>query len=360
MSTRVLIVDDSVVARQALGRLIARHPDIEVLRPAADGQLALARIESDHPDVVILDVEMPVMNGLETLGEIRRRWATLPVIMFSSLTEGGAATTIEALALGASDYLAKPGTTSDGRRTLECVAEELVTKIHALGPVLKPAAPPPVPASAMPARPHTRRRAAADDRVDALVIGCSTGGPNALAAVLPRLPADFPVPILVVQHMPATFTRHLAERLDRQCQLKVREASAGQRVDPGEIALAPGDYHMLVRQSAGSAIVDLTQTDKVQSCRPAVDPLFTSAAAAFGSGLLGLVMTGMGRDGLDGAAAIHAAGGRVLVQDHATSVVWGMPGCIAEAGLADAILPLEQIPEHLIAACSQTSAPTRP
>lgn len=349
MSIRVLIVDDSIAARQSLGRLLGAQPDIEALRPAANGELAIARIACESPDVVILDVEMPVMDGLSALRVIRQSNPKLPVIMFSSLTEAGTSTTIDALASGASDYVAKPSALAGARRTLEQVADELIIKVRAL-------AGPPPDANANPEERAQRRKQAPTqgprpESIEAVVIGSSTGGPNALAQILPQLPADLPVPLLIVQHMPALFTKHLAERLNRESRVTVFEGRNGCVVRPGEVAIAPGGFHMLTSFDAGQVTIRLTKSEKVQSCRPAVDPLFASAAKSFGNRVLAIVLTGMGQDGHAGTESIYETGGVVIAQDEATSVVWGMPKCIAEAGLADDVLPINLIAERIKATC---------
>jgi two-component system chemotaxis response regulator CheB len=352
---RVLVVDDAVVVRRMLSDILAEDPAIEVAATAANGRLALAKLDQVSPDVVVLDVEMPEMDGLATLAEIRRTRPRLPVIMFSTLTERGAATTLDALALGASDYITKPTSAGglDAARTR--VRAELGAKIRALCG----RAPRPAPAATAPlARPAARQAAPrlpglVAARPAALVVGVSTGGPNALAALLPALPADFPLPVLVVQHMPPLFTRFLAERLASRAELRVAEGVDGEPVVPGRVYIAPGDQHMTLERVAGdgasrSVRLRLDREPPENSCRPAVDPLFRSAAGLYGAGTVALILTGMGHDGLRGCAAVREAGGRVLVQDEATSVVWGMPGSVAEAGLADRVLPLEAIGPELV------------
>ena len=318
---------------------LAGNPDIEVIGTAPDGPIALGRIPTMKPDVVTLDVEMPGMDGIQTLKEIRRLHPTLPVIMCSAITDAGAAITLEALSLGASDYVTKPH--SEG---LEAAAlhlrGELVARILALVPRSK--IPPPHKPIFLP------RRKAAAHRVDIVAIGTSTGGPNALAQVLPHLAADFPVPVVVVQHMPRTFTRLLAERLNALCSLNVREAEAGAPVRPGTVWLAPGDYHLVIERLRTGVIVGLNHDEPENSCRPAVDVLFRSVAAAFGPFSLGVVMTGMGADGARGAEGIREAGGQVFVQDEASSTVWGMPGAVVQAGAADKILPLHEIGPEIV------------
>ncbi len=350
---RVLVVDDAVVIRRLLSDILAADPAIEVAGVAANGRIALQKLEQVNPDLVILDVEMPELDGLATLAELRKRWRRLPVIMFSTLTERGAATTLEALALGATDYFTKPSNSGSMALAAQRVREELVPRIKQLcgrASAPAPGSAAPAPAAAVRPAPAAPRRVAPALPPEAVVIGVSTGGPNALAEVLPALPADFPVPVLVVQHMPPVFTRFLAERLDTRCKLRVVEATAGMPVQAGTIYVAPGDWHMVAER--GGALtpprIRLHQGPLENSCRPAVDPLFRSAVECWGGALLGVVLTGMGQDGLRGAEAIHDAGGQVLAQDEATSVVWGMPGFVANSGFADRVLPLGEVAGEIV------------
>ncbi|HEX6674922.1 MAG TPA: chemotaxis response regulator protein-glutamate methylesterase [Actinomycetes bacterium] len=356
-AVRVLVVDDSVVVRRLVTRLLDEDPGIEVAGVAADGRRALAVLPQVHPDVVVLDVEMPELDGLATLAAIRERHPHVRVIMFSSLTERGAATTLEALALGASDYVTKPPALSPSDAVLDEVREQLVTKVRVLGDRSERAragagAPPARGWQAGPARPVGPVPAAAAprhraERVEVVAVGSSTGGPNALGELLAGLPADFPAPVLIVQHMPPLFTRMLAERLDAGCPLTVAEAVPGAELRPGEVWLAPGGRHLLVERQAGVVRLATSQAPPENSCRPSVDVLFRSVSAAYGDAALGVVLTGMGRDGVAGSAALRAGGGQVLVQDKASSVVWGMPGLVAEAGMADQVVPLDQLAAEL-------------
>jgi two-component system chemotaxis response regulator CheB len=336
-SVRILVVDDSVVIRKLLCDTLSKEPEMEVVGSASDGRIALAKISQLHPDLITLDVEMPVMNGLETLGEIRKSHPMLPVIMFSTLTERGAAATLEALSLGASDYATKPSNTGSPAAAIEAIRAELIPKIRALCPVVSPK-PKLVPHPSLAARIRPRSHP-----FEIVAIGVSTGGPNALAEVLPQIPQDFPVPIVVVQHMPPIFTRLLAERLARQSKIPVSEGSAGASLAPGHAWVAPGDFHMTVERSGLTRRLALNQTAPEHSCRPAVDVLFRSVATAYGANTLAVVMTGMGADGVLGARKIREAGGEVIIQDEASSVVWGMPGLVYDAGQADAVYPLVQL-----------------
>ncbi len=334
---RILVVDDSVVIRKLLSETLSGDSAIEVIGTASDGHIALAKILSLKPDLVTLDIEMPVLDGLKTLAALRKAHPRLPVIMFSTLTEHGAAATLDALALGASDYATKPSNTGSPAASIERIRTELIPKIKALcgaGPSKLP--------SLSAARPQTRR-VGPNPRIDIVAIGTSTGGPNALAEVLPRIPADFPVPIVVVQHMPPIFTRLLAERLSKQSAIAVEEGRAGAILAPGHAWIAPGNFHMQVIRSGTDWRLALNQKAPENSCRPAVDVLFRSVASVFGAHVLGVVMTGMGSDGVLGAQEIRDAGGNVIVQDERTSVVWGMPGLVHASGLADAVYPLDRL-----------------
>ncbi len=355
-AVRVLVVDDSVVVRRLVTRLLDEDPGIEVAGVAADGRRALAVLPQVDPDVVVLDVEMPELDGLATLAAIRERHPRVRVIMFSSLTERGAATTLEALALGASDYVTKPPALSPSDAVLAEVREQLVTKVRVLGDRSEreragAGAPAAWSRRDEPARPAAAVPAAAGrhgaERVEVVAVGCSTGGPNALGELVGGLPADFPVPVLVVQHMPPLFTRMLAERLDAGSALTVAEAVPGAEPRQGEVWLAPGGRHLLVGRQAGVVRLATSQAPPENSCRPSVDVLFRSVATAYGGAALGVVLTGMGRDGVAGSAALRARGGQVLVQDKASSVVWGMPGLVAEAGMADQVLPLDRLAAEL-------------
>jgi two-component system chemotaxis response regulator CheB len=336
---RVLIVDDAVVFRRLVAEELAADPAIEVVGTAANGRIALQKLTQATPDLVILDVEMRELDGLASLREIRKTHPRLPVIMFSALTERGAAETLDALALGATDYFTKPTNVGGLDAALEVLRTELIPEIKALcaRPAAAPAGPPRSHAPWAPAGP-----------VEVVAVAASTGGPNALAEVFAALPADFPVPVVVVQHMPPMFTRLLAERLTARSGLRVEEGRSGGVLAPGHAWVAPGDYHMITIRDGAQVRVLLHQDPPENSCRPAADVLFRSAAKTFGPGVLGVVLTGMGADGLRGSEAVREAGGRVIAQDEATSVVWGMPGYVAKAGLADAVLPLPEIAAEVV------------
>jgi two-component system, chemotaxis family, protein-glutamate methylesterase/glutaminase len=350
---RVMVVDDSVVIRRLVTQALEQDAMIEVVGTASNGAIGLQRIPQFNPDVITLDIEMPDMNGLEMLRRVHREYPQLRVIMFSTLTERGAAITLEALTLGADDYVAKASNEGSLDRSLARLREEMIPKIKqffrlpaASVPAAKasPAYAPVAPAGRVTAPVFKGLKL----RPKVLVIGVSTGGPTALGEILPSFPASFPLPVLLVQHMPPLFTRLLAERLNATCQLKVEEASQGEALEVGKILIAPGDFHMKVASSAGVMRVCLDQSPQQNSCRPAVDALFASVAELYGGAVLAVILTGMGQDGLRGVEILKARGARILVQDEASSVVWGMPGAVANAGLADRVLPLDQVVPEIL------------
>jgi two-component system chemotaxis response regulator CheB len=349
--TRILIVDDSAVMRSVLRSAVCADPGLEVAGTAANGEAALSAIESLRPGLILLDVDMPVLDGLATLRKLRARGHKMPVIMCSSLTQRGADVTVEALACGASDSVAKPAEQAGREAALQSLAQELIPRINALinrrrsvlpvialAPLIFPLVP---SADAQPLSCSP----------SVVAIGVSTGGPAALDLLLPALPASFPIPVLIVQHMPELFTRPFAERLDGRCVLRVWEAAEGEPVRPGNIYIARGNWHLEVLAAALAGqpkTMHLSQGPPENHCRPSVDVLFCSVAAAYGAGALALVLTGMGSDGMQGCRAIRNNGGSVLAQDEASSTVWGMPGAVAHAGLAQKLLPLSAIAPELI------------
>jgi two-component system chemotaxis response regulator CheB len=297
---------------------------------------------------VTLDIEMPDMNGIECLKELRKTHPRLPIIMFSTLAERGAQATVEALTLGASDYVTKPAGPGDVGVAMQRVREQLIPKIKSLcrasHPLARSPDQGPVFAAASGLPPAPARRTA----IDIVAIGVSTGGPNALAAIIPAIPGTMPVPIVLVQHMPPLFTKFLAERLNAQSELDVREACGGEELLPGTVYIAPGDYHLVVERRGVRIVTALTQAPPENWCRPSVDVLFRSVAQTYRSTVLAVVLTGMGHDGLRGCEDIARAGGSVFVQDEATSVVWGMPGFVARAGLAERVLPLADVASEMM------------
>jgi two-component system chemotaxis response regulator CheB len=350
---RILVVDDSVVIRKLLTDTLSGDIALEVVGTASDGRLALAKLSQLEPDLVTLDIEMPVMNGLETLAAIRKLHPKLPVIMFSTLTEHGAAATLDALSLGASDYATKPSNTGSFPIAIERIRAELIPKIKALCGIASVK----IPSLPVAARPAFKPRSRLGPRFEIVAIGTSTGGPNALAEVLPRIPADFPVPIVVVQHMPPIFTRLLAERLASRSAFPVEEGSAGATLSAAHAWIAPGNFHMKVIRTGLSARLNLNQDAPENSCRPAVDVLFRSVAKAYGANVLAVVMTGMGSDGVLGAQYIREAGGNVIIQDELSSVVWGMPGLVHASGMDDACYPLDQLAGEITRRVLQSREP---
>jgi two-component system chemotaxis response regulator CheB len=359
---RVLAADDSAVMRSVLWKLFLMHaedrsselPRMELCGIARDGVECLDLVARQNPDVLVLDLEMPRMNGLDVLDRLRVANPELPVIMCSAYTEHGARSTLEALARGASDYVMKPSEQRDFVTAMRSLSQQLLPRIAALArnSSLEREKADGSVATDNPQKPRSGEAPAKPSSpIEVVVIGLSTGGPSALEQLLPKLPKDFPVPILIVQHMPKLFTGALAERLDKCCALRVEQAYDNATIRPGTVWLAPGDAHMEVasRRAMGdegrgseacSTRVRLHQQEPLNHCRPSVDYLFFSAARMHGAGTLALVMTGMGADGLNGARAVHEGGGVVLAQDEATSAVWGMPGRVSEAGIANATLPL--------------------
>jgi two-component system chemotaxis response regulator CheB len=332
---KILIVDDDVISRKLLRTVLEKESDIEIAGLSCDGESALMKIPLSKPDLVTLDIEMPGMGGLEALRQIRASYPHLPVIMYSSHTEDGASVTLEALAAGASDYVTKPeGRTIDGF-PLDQLRHDLLPKVRALCSSNDKA-------QRTPER-TVRGAELQKGHIDVVAIGVSTGGPSALAQIIPFIDGDLPVPILIVQHMPPTFTRLLAERLDANTALEVVEASGGELVQAGKIYLAPGNYHMSVTRKLGENRITLDQNEKINSCRPAVDVLFNSVAKVYGGNTLAVVLTGMGSDGARGCETIERAGGSVLIQSEETSVVWGMPGAVANSGVPHTELPLNKI-----------------
>jgi two-component system chemotaxis response regulator CheB len=364
---RVMVVDDAAVVRSLLSRWVEETPGLRLVAALRNGREAIERLDHARPDVVVLDVEMPELDGISTLPKLLERRRDLVVIMASALTRDHAEVTLKALSLGAADYIPKPAA-DGGMMTSITFQRELIEKIRALG-LRRKKRPLPQAYPRSTVNPALRRlggsvqrtvkwRAAAPEadpdsvklrpfsamppRV--LLIGSSTGGPQALTRLVSRLDAvTESAPILITQHMPATFTTILAEHLTRAGAKPVSEAVDGEPVLAGHVYLAPGGRHMTVARRDGAAVIVLEDGAPVHYCKPAVDPLFASAAEVWGSWNLALILTGMGSDGTDGAAAIVQAGGSVIAQDEASSVVWGMPGAAVAAGVCSAVLPLDQI-----------------
>lgn len=330
---RVMVVDDSAVIRGLTTRWIEADAQLRVVGSYGNGRLALARAAADRPDVIVLDIEMPEMDGIEALPQLIKAAPGVKVVMASTLTRRNAEISMKALSLGAADYVAKPE--ARALSSAEDYKELLVRKVRGLAEARRART---APQAAAPLR--TASPAAGAFRPQILAIGSSTGGPQALFTLLKDVAPALNVPVVVTQHMPATFTAILAEHIAKTSGLPCSEGRTGEPLLARRIYVAPGDQHMLVAGTAAAPTLQLTQTPPENFCRPAVDPMFRGAAAVFGGAVLGVVLTGMGHDGREGARVIAAAGGQVLAQDEATSVVWGMPGAVAQAGLANAILPL--------------------
>jgi len=365
---RVLIVDDAVAVRRLVIDALTIDSELEVVGSAENGRIALDLIPVLQPDVIVLDIEMPVMGGLETLVNVRREYPRLPVIVFSSDTRPGAEATLDALWLGANDYVTKSRSNSPGE-AVRHIHGELVPRIKALCASAQASADaqaarkseagagdrPTSPGARARARARARGKARPRARVHAVpppikivAIGASTGGPSALSTIMQGLPADFPVPIVIVQHMPPLFTRFLAERLTARSNMPVEEARAGDVLHSGRAWIAPGDWHMTLERNGSEVMVRLDQGPPVNSCRPSVDTLFHSVADVYGACALGVVLTGMGHDGLSGSERLAWSRGQVVVQDEKSSVVWGMPGAIARQGIADMVLPIGEIAAEIL------------
>ena len=367
---RVLIVDDSAVMRKIIASALQKDPAIEVVGFAANGLQAIEAVKTFSPDVMTLDIEMPEMDGLTALREIRKTNKYLPIIMFSSLTHQGAQAAVMALTAGASDYVGKPATSAgsvDG--AFKVLETELIPKIIGLAKrvksrqareasssdgkspstlsvpkvnsVAEPIKPKPIEASpvqsVIPVKP-----------VQAVCIGVSTGGPMALMQIFGQISTPLSVPIFIVQHMPPSFTALLAARLSATGVMTVKEAEEGEIAVPGTSYIAPGGFHMTLEKSGTKTIIHLNTEAPENSCRPAVDVLFRAAAAVYGGGVLAVMLTGMGYDGLKGCQVIAAKGGQIIAQDEASSVVWGMPGAVVQAGLANAVLPIEKMADEIV------------
>lgn len=338
--SRILIVDDSVVVRRMLSDLVSSDPDLELAGTASNGQLALQKLPQLAVDLVVMDVEMPGMDGIEAVGRIRVDWPRLPVMMCSSLTARGADATLRALAAGATDYVAKPSGLGNAEG-LEGFKREFVAKLKALAGLRRSDGVVAMPVA--PQRPISNARRTPSKRPAVLAIGCSTGGPNALARVFADLPGDIGVPIVITQHMPPLFTRMLAERLTATSAIPVKEAETGDELLPNHAYIAPGDYHMALRRDGVRVRVVLNQDPPENSCRPAVDVMFRSVAALFGPDVIAAVMTGMGQDGAVGSRHVADAGGWVITQDAASCVVPSMPNAVVAIGASHESAELEQL-----------------
>jgi two-component system chemotaxis response regulator CheB len=365
MSLRILVVDDTIMYRKVVGDILATMPDVEVVGTANNGKIALARIATLKPDLITLDVEMPIMNGLETLQEIQKSFPGVGVIMLSTLTKRGSEITLKALELGAFDFIAKPDADAKQenvqiltnallprvkayakRLELRLLLNQSVRPVGAQAPVT--ARPAPAVAPAMPTASVAATLPKRASKSKAVAIGISTGGPNALAQMLPQLP-KLGVPIFIVQHMPPLFTKSLAESLDQKCQYEVREAEHGDLVRPDVIYIAPGGKHMRVAAGVGGAkMIQITDDPPENNCKPAVDYMFRSVAREYKAQVTGVIMTGMGGDGTLGLKVLKSFGAVTIGQDEESCVVYGMPKTAIEAGVVDVVASLQTIAPEIV------------
>ena len=362
---RVMVVDDSAVIRGLLTRTLESDLEIKVAASVANGQAAIDALARSDIDVIVLDIEMPVMDGMTALPRLLQTRPGVQVIMASTLTLNGASISMKAMSLGAADYVPKPTSTSE-INSAQDFKRELVSKVKSWGQVARrkrggpkgsagPITPPPAPKRLYGNNPVTLRPAGSA-KPDCLAVGSSTGGPQALFKVFQMLGKIGNMPVFLTQHMPATFTTILAEHLGQASGMISAEAKDGEPVTPGRIYVAPGDFHMTVEVEGGRKVVRINKNPQENFCRPAVDPMLRSITKAYGSKTLFVMLTGMGQDGLKGAQELVSAGGTVIAQDEATSVVWGMPGAVATAGLCSAVLPLSDIGPYVKKAILRTAA----
>jgi two-component system chemotaxis response regulator CheB len=351
---RVLVVDDSAFMRKTISAILNEADDLEVVATARDGLDAVKKVTDYRPDVITLDIEMPRLEGLQTLGYIMSECPT-PVVMVSAYTESGAETTMKALEYGAVDFVCKPS--GPISLDLEKVAQELVAKVRLAAQVdvarLKFIEVERLQEVAGPTQTLVAGR-------QVVVIASSTGGPRALYDIIPLLPPDLPAAVLVVQHMSQGFTKMLADRMDRVSRVRIKEGEDGEPVLTGHVYFAPGNYHLLVESEAGREVIRLNQAPPRNSVRPSADVTLESVVKLYGANCLAVILTGMGHDGTAGARLVKQAGGRVSAQDEATSVVFGMPRSVIDAGLADVVLPLDAITEHIVRQVQATRASSSP
>jgi len=344
---RVLVIDDSALMRKLIPQIIERDPAIQVVGTAMDGEFGLKKIDELHPHVVTLDLEMPRMDGMETLRRIMRQHK-LPVIMVSATTTEGASSTFKALALGAFDFVSKPRDAAVAK--MDEIGNELIAKIKAAAKA-EPRVKALIPSEPTKAQKPSQRQKLPPTKL--VAIGISTGGPNALQYMLSQIPGDFPGTIVVVQHMPEGFTEMFARRLNECCAIDVKEAKSGDLLLAGRALICPGNRHIRVRRMAMGDVVVLADDERVNGHRPSADVLFKSAAMEFGANTVGVIMTGMGEDGADGLGAIKGQGGVTIAQDEASCVVYGMPKAAIERGYAQRVVSLELIANTLVAQCAQ-------
>ena len=340
---RVLVVDDSALMRTLIGDILKSDSRIEVAGTARDGREALDKIRTLRPDIVTMDVEMPVMDGLQALDEIMKT-NPIPVIMVSSMTQEGAETTMKALSLGCVDFIGKPSGSISldiktvGHEIIDKVIAASTAKVRPRGFIFKSSGPRMIPPASF----------GSGKRREIVAIASSTGGPMALGELIPKLPANFPVPIVITQHMPKEFTPSFAKRLDSESKLEVVEGFSGLTLKPGRVVIAPGGSHLLVKRRNGQTICDLSDAPPVCSVKPAANVMFLSVADEYGGNVLSVILTGMGRDGTDGATTLKRLGAYVIAESQKTAVVYGMPKAAADAGIVDEVLPLNEIPDAMV------------
>ncbi|MBJ7345772.1 MAG: chemotaxis response regulator protein-glutamate methylesterase [Gemmataceae bacterium] len=348
---RVLIVDDSSVIRRTLKTVLLSDPDFNLVGAGCDGKEGVELALKLKPDLVILDVDMPIMNGLEVLAELKKKNPELPIIMFSSLVQKGSLITLDAISLGADDYFCKPSTGS-AEETIELLKKDLLPRLKAVFKKNQSS-------SGVFNLPQAAKKVLKENIKSVtpkiLAIGVSAGGPEALKILLTTLP-PLPIPAIITQHMPAGFTKSLADHLNTQTKHAVTEAIDGDTLVAGKFLLAPGDYHMVLEPCLAGNKVRLNQNPPENYCRPAVDPMLRSVAKIYGASALTVILTGMGQDGLEGCKVIHKAGGKILVQDQATSVVWGMPGSVYKEGLAEEALSIHDLALAIMTRLNQKQA----
>ena len=345
---RVMLVDDSPIIRGMNARILDKAPRVEIVASVSNGELAVKRMEQGGVDVVVLDIEMPVMDGLTAIPLLLKQDKNVKILMSSTLTQHGAEVSFRALELGAADFIPKPTNIAsvDGRNAVDDYRRDIVEKVNNLGAtVLKEKRRPATVTTAAPVPQPVKAKPELVSRLapKVLAFGSSTGGPQALLQVFRNLDGALDCPVFITQHMPPHFTEILAKHIGDVSKMPCREAIDGDVLEAGRIYVAPGDYHMIVKADGLKAVLTLNQDPPENFCRPAVDPMFRSVAECFGKRALCIVLTGMGRDGAAGAKVVADAGGCIIAQDEATSVVWGMPGATYGAGVCDAVLPISEI-----------------
>lgn len=363
---RVMVVDDSAVIRGLTKKILASDNEIEVVASVGNGEQAVKALKQGGIDVIVLDIEMPTMDGITALPLLIEVDPRVRIIMSSTLTTRNAEISVKALRLGAADYIPKPSSTAE-LNSGDTFRRTLLEKVRALGAAARRRG----TASSVSRRPQLRSPAAKDSPLPAativlrkagmsmpeiLAIGSSTGGPQALFEVFKGIPQTWQLPIVITQHMPATFTKILATHLEQVAKRPCIEAKGGEIVRSGHIYVAPGDNHLLLEHSSGNVVTRLSQSPPENFCRPAVDPMLRSVVAVYGPRVLALILTGMGKDGLKGCEAVVSAGGTVVAQDEATSIVWGMPGAVATHGVCAAVLPLKEIAGYIANFKTRTAA----